>query len=114
MSSTKNTQEQMAASLDDAATRFVEGHSWPLRWLAIGVRGHTHATCSKYVYTSDAPPVEAEEYDRMKTRAEAAEAQLAAVPDYVAYYVTAWGPFEAAGGEGTEPLEFDAWLQARG
>lgn len=46
-------------------------------------------------------------------RAEAAEAQLAAVPDYVAYYVTAWGPFEAAGGEGAEPLEFDAWLQAR-
>ncbi len=41
------------------------------------------------------------------------EAQLAAVPDYVAYYVTAWGPFEAAGGEGTEPLEFDAWLQPR-
>ena len=32
------------------------------------------------MYTSDAPPVEADEYERMKQRAEAAEAAIAAVP----------------------------------
>jgi hypothetical protein len=42
----------------------------------------------------------------------AAEAKLELVSDYVAYYVTAWEPFEAAGGEGPEPLDFEAWLQA--
>jgi hypothetical protein len=46
-------------------------------------------------------------------RAEAAEAKLELVSDYVAYYVTAWEPFEAAGGEGPEPLDFEAWLRTR-
>jgi hypothetical protein len=38
---------------------------------------------------------------------------LALVGDYAAYYVTAWEPFEAAGGEGVEPMEFADWLQAQ-
>ena len=51
-----------------------------IKWIATGVDGHTHHTCAEWMYTSDAPPVEADEYERMKARAEAAEAQLAAVP----------------------------------
>jgi len=43
-----------------------------IKWQATGVDGHTHHTCD----TSDAPPVEADEYERMKQRAEAAEAKL--------------------------------------
>jgi ABC-type Fe3+-hydroxamate transport system substrate-binding protein len=51
--------------------------------------------------------------DAMRQRTEAAEAALAEVPDYVAYYVAAWEPFEDSGGEGPEPLEFADWLQSR-
>ena len=51
-----------------------------IKWQATGVDGHTHHTCGEWMYTSDAPPVEADEYERMKQRAEAAEAAIAAVP----------------------------------
>lgn len=51
-----------------------------IKWIATGVDGHTHHTCREWMYTSDAPPVEADEYERMKQRAEAAEAKLTAVP----------------------------------
>ncbi len=44
-----------------------------IKWIATGVDGHTHHTCAEWMYTSDAPPVEADEYERMKQRAEAAE-----------------------------------------
>jgi len=44
-----------------------------IKWQATGVDGHTHHTCGEWQYTSDAPPVEADEYERMKQRAEAAE-----------------------------------------
>ena len=47
-----------------------------IKWQATGVDGHTHHTCGEWMYTSDAPPVEADEYERMKQRAEAAEAKL--------------------------------------
>ncbi len=42
-------------------------------------------------------------------RVEAAEAKLAAVPDYATYYTIAWETFEADS-DGPEPLDFDAWL----
>jgi len=47
-----------------------------IKWQATGVDGHTHHTCGEWMYTSDAPPVEADEYERMKQRAEAAEARV--------------------------------------
>lgn len=53
-----------------------------IQWHATGVDGHTYHTCGEWQYTSDAPPVEAEEYERMKQRAEAAEAKLAMVDEY--------------------------------
>lgn len=48
-----------------------------IQWHATGVDGHTYHTCGEWQYTSDAPPVEADEYERMKQRAEAAGAKLA-------------------------------------
>ncbi len=56
-----------------------------IKWIATGVDGHTHHTCGEWMYTCDAPPVEADEYERMKARAETAEAKLAALtfePDW--------------------------------
>ena len=44
-------------------------------------------------------------------RAEAAEAALTAVPDYVTYYTCAWEAFEA-NSDGPEPLDFAEWLAA--
>ncbi len=44
-------------------------------------------------------------------RAEAAEAALTAVPDYVTYYTCAWEAFEA-NSDGPEPLDFTEWLAA--
>ena len=53
-----------------------------IKWQATGVDGHTYHTCGEWQYTSDAPPVEADEYERMKARAETAET-AARVPDMV-------------------------------
>jgi len=85
---------------------------------------------AQYMYTSKAPPVEADEYERLRAalvaaRAEAqahsetcyalafdlaqAEAKLAAVHDYAIYYMDAWEVFEAHT-DGPEPLGFAAWL----
>lgn len=52
------------------------------------------------------------ELEQQRQRAEAAEAKLAAVPDYAAYYATAWETFEA-NSDGPEPLDFAEWLAAR-
>ncbi len=48
-----------------------------IKWQATGVDGHTYHTCGEWQYTSDAPPVEADEYERMKARAYEAEAKVA-------------------------------------
>ena len=44
-----------------------------------------------------------------KQRAEAAEAKLARVDEYAAYYAIAWEWFEADS-DGPEPLTFAEWL----
>jgi hypothetical protein len=51
-----------------------------IKWKATGVHGHTWETLDGYLYTSDIPPVEAEEYDRVFQRAQELEAKLDAVP----------------------------------
>ncbi len=51
-----------------------------IKWKATGVNGHTFETLGEYLYTSDVPPVEAEEYDRVFQRAQDLEAKLDAVP----------------------------------
>lgn len=50
-----------------------------------------------------------EELTVMRQRLDAAEAQLAAVPDYAAYYAAAW---EAWGPGSPAPLDFAEWLAA--
>ena len=45
------------------------------KWVATGVGGHRYNTLDEYLYTSDAPPVEYDEYVRTLQRAEAAEAE---------------------------------------
>jgi hypothetical protein len=49
-------------------------------WKAVGLHGHSEAFGSEFLYTSQSAPVEADEYERMKQRAEAAEAAEAALP----------------------------------
>ena len=53
-----------------------------------------------------------EELTVMRQRLDAAEAQLAAVPDYAAYYAAAWEAFESDP-DGPEPLDFAEWLAQR-
>ncbi len=48
-------------------------------WHAVGVNGHSEAFGSDFLYTSNDAPVEADEYERMKQRAERAEAAEARV-----------------------------------
>lgn len=61
-----------------------------IKWQATGVDGHTHHTCGEWMYTSDAPPVEADEYERMKQRAEAAEAARDALALELAHLRPEW------------------------
>ena len=58
-----------------------------------------------YIPREDAEAVVAE----WKQRAEAAEAKLARVDEYAAYYAIAWEWFEADS-DGPEPLTFAEWL----
>lgn len=51
-----------------------------IKWKATGVHGYTWENLDGYLYTSDMPPVEAEEYDRVFQRAQELEANLDAVP----------------------------------
>ena len=51
-----------------------------LKWIAKGVNGHTFETLDEYGYTSDMPPVEAAEYDRVFQLANELESKLDAVP----------------------------------
>lgn len=54
-------------------------------WHAVGVNGHSEAFGSDFLYTSNDAPVEADEYERMRQRALAAETKLAALtfePDW--------------------------------
>ena len=51
-----------------------------IKWKATGVHGYTWENLDGYLYTSDMPPVEAEEYDRVFQRAQDLEAKLDAVP----------------------------------
>lgn len=50
------------------------------------------------------------EAERQIARAEAAEAQLASIPAYAAYYADAQLAHDLA--EGPEPLDFAGWLAA--
>lgn len=50
-----------------------------IKWKTTGVNGHTWETLGEYLYTSDVPPVEAEEYDRVFQCAHTLEVQLATV-----------------------------------
>ncbi len=79
-----------------------------IKWIATGVDGHTHHTCGEWMYTSDAPPVEAEEYKRMKQRAEGAEVQLAELAK------SHWSEIQyVLRGAGIAKVEFtgDAWCR---
>ncbi len=51
-----------------------------IKWKATGVHGHTWETIDGYLYTSEMPPVEAEEYDRVFQRSQELETKLDAVP----------------------------------
>lgn len=65
-------------------------------------------------YTYDGPPVELVrpgELAQLRVRLDAAEAQLAAVPDYAAYHFEAQLYHDLA--EGPEPLDFAEWLAQR-
>ena len=76
---------------------------------------HVQAAPLDLEYTYDAPPVRlvrASEVAELRVRLDAAEAQLAAVPDYAAYYATAWEAFEADS-DGPEPLDFAEWMAQR-
>lgn len=60
------------------------------KWQAVGLNGHTFETLGEYLYTSDIPPVEATEYDRVFQRAQELEAERDALTREVAglrYYI---------------------------
>lgn len=77
-----------------------------IKWVATGVEGHTHHTCAEWMYTSDAPPVEAEEYERMKQRAEAAEGRVKELENTLED-----APSELADVTGKTKVEVASWFE---
>jgi len=57
-----------------------QNDSIPVKWIAKGVHALPSDMQDGYIYTSDMPPVEADEFDRVFQLAQKLEAELDAVP----------------------------------
>lgn len=64
MAITNEQAQEWRKKLAEAATAVASELEFPVKWVAVGANGHAHDAGSVYVYTSDAPPVEANAYDR--------------------------------------------------